>query len=117
MTKDISFGQLDQRVTIQRNVASTDWSGHAGPPQWMDQFTVWAGIRFLRGSETVLSARLTARQPAVLTVRATAQTKGILASDRAVNARTGEIFNIRELPREARENRGFLQFLVEAGAT
>lgn len=110
-------GDLRERFTIQRNMAEGDWSGHPAAPDWQDQFTVWGGIQFMRGGEGVVAARLTARQPAILTVRNSTQARGIKPSDRAKNARTGEIFNIRELPRVSRENRGFLDVLVEAGAT
>ena len=110
----VGAGDLRERFTIQRRVNSQDGHGNSVGP-WADQFTVWGGIEFRRGGEGVLAARLAARQPAILTIRNSAQARGILASDRAVNARTGEVFNIRELPREARENRGFLEMLVEAG--
>lgn len=107
-------GKLRDRFTIQRRVSANDGYGNSAAG-WADQFTIWGGIEFRRGGEGVLAARLAARQPAILTVRSSAQARGILASDRAVNARTGEVFNIRELPREARDNRGFLEMLVEAG--
>lgn len=107
-------GRLRERFTIQRRVNTDDGHGNTAG-EWANLFTVWAGIEFRRGGEGVLAARLAARQPAILTVRNSTQARGILASDRAVNARTGEVFNIREKPREARENRGFLEMLVEAG--
>lgn len=109
--------KLDTRFIVQRNVAVPDWTGHPGEPNWQDQFTVWGGIQFMRGGEAVIAARLTARQPAIMTVRVSAQTKGILPTDRVKNARTGELFNIREQPRVSKDNRGFLEVLVEAGAS
>jgi len=112
----VTAGDLRERFKIQRNVAAGDWSGHPAEADWQDRFEIWGGIKFLRGSEAVIAARLTARQPAVLRIRTSSQARSILPSDRAVNARTGEIFNIRELPRTARDNRGFLEMLVEAGA-
>lgn len=110
-------GDLRERFIVQRNVAVPDWTGHPGEPNWQDQFTVWGGIQFMRGGEAVIAARLTARQPAIMTVRVSAQTKGILPTDRVKNARTGELFNIREQPRVSKDNRGFLEVLVEAGAS
>jgi head-tail adaptor len=107
-------GHLRERFTIQRRVDIDDGYGNT-VGEWADQFAMWGGIRFMRGGEGVLAARLTARQPAILTVRNSTVARGILASDRAVNARTGEVFNIREQPRAARDNRGFLEMLVEAG--
>lgn len=108
---------LGARFVIQRDVATPDWSGHPSEPDWQDQFTIWGGLQFMRGGESVIAARLTARQPAILTIRDSAQTRAIGPSDRVKNARTGEIFNIREHPRVSRDNRGFLEVLVEAGAT
>lgn len=107
-------GNLRERFTIRRRRQQDDGHGNTEGP-WEDQFTVWAGILYNRGDEGVLAARLTARQPAIMTVRNSAQARGILPSDRAVDARTGEIYNIREKPRVSRDNRGFLEFLVEAG--
>lgn len=113
----VGAGDLRDRFTIQRDMAVPDWSGHPGEPDWQDQFTIWGNIAFMRGGEAVIAARLTARQPAILTVRISTQAKSILPSDRVKDARTGEIFNIRERPRVSRENRGFLEVLVEAGAS
>ena len=109
--------KLDTRFVIQRDEATPDWSGHPGEPDWKDQFTIWGNIVFMRGGEAVMSARLTARQPAILTLRNSSQARGIKPSDRVKNARTGEIFNIREKPRESKENRGFLEVLVESGVS
>lgn len=111
-------GDLRERFTFERNMAEDDWSGHPGKPDWqVVAGPVWGGIQFMRGGEAVMSARLTARQPAILTIRNSIQARGILPSDRAKNARTGELFNIREQPRVSRDNRGFLEVLVEAGAS
>jgi len=110
-------GDLRERFIVQRDTATPDWTGHPGAPNWQDQFTVSGGIQFMRGGEAVIAARLTARQPAILTVRVSARTKSILPNDRVKNARTGELFNIRELPRVSKDNSGFLEVLVEAGAS
>lgn len=107
-------GDLRERFTIQRRRQQDDGHGNTEGP-WEDQFTAWAGINYSRGGEGVLAARLSARQPAIMTLRTSDQARAILPSDRAVNSRTGEVFNIREMPREARENRGYLEVLVEAG--
>ena len=110
-------GDLDNRFTLQRDIAEPDWTGHPGDPDWQDQFTVWGKITFMRGGETVIAARLTARQPAILTIRISAQALTILPSDRIVDARTGEMFNIREQPRRSRDDPGLLEMLIEAGVT
>lgn len=107
-------GDLRERFTIQRFVEVDDGAGNV-TGDWQNMFTVSAAIQFSRGGEGVLAARLTARQPAIMTIRNSSQARGILPKDRAVDARTGEVFNIREKPRVSRDNRGFLEMLVEAG--
>lgn len=113
----VGAGDLRDSFTIQRDMATPDWSGHPGEPDWKDQFTIWGNITFMRGGEAVIAARLTARQPAILTIRNSVSARTILPSDRVINARTGEIFNIREQPRVSRDNRGMLEVLIEAGAS
>src|SRR5690606_5461012 len=114
----IGAGDLEERFVFERDVAEPDWSGHPGEPDWQPiAGPMAAGVQFMRGGEAVFSARLTAKQPAILTIRNSAEARGIKPSDRAKNVRTGEIYNIREQPREARDNRGYLQMLVEAGAS
>lgn len=110
-------GELRDRFTVQRDMAEPDWTGHPGDPDWQDQFTVWGKITFMRGGETVIAARLTAKQPAILTIRISDQALTILPSDRIVDARTGEMFNIREQPRRCRDDPGLLEMLIEAGVT
>lgn len=110
-------GKLDQRVTIQRDMAEPDWSGHPGEPDWQTLIgPIWAGIQFMRGGETVISARLTAVQSAILTIRNSQTAQGILPSDRVMSS-SGEIFNIREVPRVSRDNPGALEMLVQTGAS
>ncbi|MFA7586560.1 MAG: hypothetical protein WCY11_10275, partial [Novosphingobium sp.] len=64
-----------------------------------------------------IAARLTARQPAILTLRTSVQALTILPSDRIVDAHTAEMFNIREQPRRSRDDPGLLEMLIEAGVT
>ena len=114
----VGAGDLGERFIIERDMATPDWSGHPGEPDWQTVVgPISGGIQFMRGGEAVIAARLTARQPAILTIRNSVSARSILPSDRVINARTGEIFNIREQPRVSRDNRGFLETLVEAGAS
>lgn len=117
MANQHSAGALRERFIFQRNMAEPNWSGHTTEPDWQDLFTAHGHIQFMRGSEAVIAARLTARQPAILTVRLSANAKSILPSDRVKDARTGEVFNIREKPRISRDSRGYLEMLIEAGVS
>lgn len=97
-------------------MAETDWSGHPGEPDWQELFSAHVAIKYMRGSETVVAARLTARQPAILTMRNSTSRQAVGPSDRVVDARTGEIFNIREKPRRT-VDRLWLEVMIEAGAS
>lgn len=109
-------GRLLERFVFERNMAEDDWTGHPGEPDWQPIAGPVAGaIQFMRGGEAVIAARLSARQPAIITIRTSAAAGDIKPSDRAKNTRTGELFNIREKPRVSKDNRGFLEMLVEAG--
>lgn len=107
-------GALREKVTFQAFVDSEDEWGNV-TQAWVDQFEAAASIEYLRGGETVLASRLTARQPAVLTIRSHTAARNVKPDWRVRNSRTGEQFAIRELPREAKESRGYLQMLIEAG--
>lgn len=114
MAHSSGAGALRERFTIRRAVKTDD--GYGGQTEtWTDYLTLPAAITYSRGGETVIAARLQAQQPAILRVRNFAASRDIKPTDRAVNARTGEVFNIREYPREARDSRGYLEFLVQAG--
>jgi head-tail adaptor len=107
-------GSLREKFTIRRATLADD--GYGGQTQtWADLLTAAASVQFMRGSETVIAARLQARQPAILTLRTSEAARSVRPEDKAVNDRTGEVFNIRELPRESRNSRGYLEMLVESG--
>lgn len=107
-------GDLREKFIIRRATLTDD--GYGGQTEtWTDYLTCAASITFSRGGETVIAARLQAQQPAILRIRTSAAARDIKPTDKAVNARTGEVWNIREYPREARDNRGYLEMLVQSG--
>ena len=110
----MSTGSLRERVTFSAYVRTEDQWGDV-TETWVDQFQAAASIEYMRGSETVIAARLTARQPAILTIRNHTAARGIKPDWRVRNTRTGEEFAIREMPREAKGKPGYLQMMVEAG--
>ena len=77
---------------------------------WEDRFTLWAHIRYLRGSEAVMQARLVSKAPVIITVRRSAQSVGITSEWRAVVG--GVIFDLKEDPRPS-EDGGFMEMLAE----
>lgn len=106
-------GTLDRRYRFEKRASISDGAGnHEG--EWEHQFSLAGNRRYLRGGEGVLAARLTARQPVILTVRTCANARQITADWRAVDERAGTILNIREDPQES-DSRGYMSMLAEGG--
>ena len=102
-------GELDRRVTFQAHVMiETDMGGVI--EGWEDRFTLWAHVRYLRGSEAVMQARLVSKAPAIITVRRSAHSEGITSEWQAVVGSV--IFDPKEDPRPS-ENGRFLEVLAE----
>lgn len=102
-------GKLDRRVTFQTKTKIRTPSG-GWTDGWDDEFTVWAQIKPLRGGETVMQARMAAKNPVIVIVRASALTKQIEHNWRAVI--DGKPYEIRENPR-LREGRDGFEMLAE----
>lgn len=102
-------GRLDQRVTFQQAVTFRDPDGML-IQGWQDRLTLWCHVRYLRGSEAVMQARLVSRAPVILTLRASAAPRAITSEWRAVIG--GVIFDLKEDPRPS-EDGGFLEMLAE----
>lgn len=116
----MTAGLMHERFTFQTR-SDTSGNSPAGDGYgnfeggWVDEFTVWARRRFLRGGEDVLGARLEGRQPVVLTVRRSSDTERITTDWRATDARSGKVYNIRSV--EFPEDRAYIDLLVESGVS
>ncbi|SMO78898.1 phage head closure protein [Paracoccus laeviglucosivorans] len=76
-----------------------------------DRFSVWCKYAPMRGGESVMQARVTAKSPASVTVFRTRDTDLITSEwDVVIN---GKIHQLKEDPRES-EDRAKLDMLVEA---
>lgn len=106
-------GKLRERVTFEAPVEMRD--GRGGTYQgWEPQLTVWAAYKRLRGGETVQASRLQGRQPTVITVRASKDSRRIATDWRAVDSRTGEVFAVRTVT--PTDDRAWVEILTESGA-
>lgn len=102
-------GRLNRRVTFQAFVMIHDDMG--GVMQgWEDRFTLWGHVRYLRGSEAVMQARLVSKAPVIITVRSSAASRTITSEWRAVIG--GVVFDLKEDPRPS-EVGVWLEMLVE----
>ena len=104
-------GKLRRRVAVQQPQFIDDGYGNslAG---WDTRFMRWCNVRYLRGSETVMAARLQARQPVLVTIRRDSETATITPEWRLVI--DGRSYNIREHLRPT-DNLGHFEFLCEGG--
>ena len=109
----MDVGKLDYLVVFEQPGDVTDDYGNL-TGGWVNPVTADAAFMFLRGGETVQASRLAGRQPIVVTVHDTSQTRAVNTSWRLRNARTGEIYNIRSGPVPT-DNHQFVEFTVESG--
>lgn len=108
----IGAGDLHERVAFDSPALVTD--GYGGVEDgWTEEFICRAHYRFLRGGETVQAARLSGRQPVVVTVRASSETAAITPAWRMRDTRTGTIYNVRSIVRT--EDRRFYELTCESG--
>lgn len=87
-------GELRQRVTFSVPNENTDDYGNV-TTGWVDKFTVAANITPRLGGETVQAARLAGRQPVVITVRASPDTRTIRTDWKATDTTSGTAYNVR----------------------
>jgi len=116
-TNRLSAGALDHRVTFQSPVQERDADGqlHQG---WETAFEAWAAVKYLRGTEAVMQARMQSRSPAILTIRNSASSRRVTSEWRAlVRDRSGveRVFELREDPRPT-PGAAMLEMLAESGA-
>lgn len=107
-------GSLSEVVAFQVRSEADDGYGNPVTGDFATQFTEPARLRPLKGSEPVLAARLTGVQPFLLVVRGSARTRAVTPAWRAVNARTGAVYNIATVANPDERN-AWLEMLVTEG--
>src|SRR5690554_4862344 len=112
-------GALRDRLHFQARGSIDDGWGNSvpGAGAFATEFTMDAAMRPRIGGEEVTAARLDGRQPYVVTVRNTTETRGITTAWRAVDARdSNRIFNIVSPPADPDGRNQWIEFLVEQGS-
>ena len=105
--------RLHESLRFERPEIVSDGQGGT-ETGWSNQFTTKGAYKRLRGSEAVQAARLAGRQPTVITIRHFQAARSVTTAWRIVDARSGEVFNIRAAPVET-EDRQYLEILAESG--
>lgn len=112
MKRGLRVTDLDQIFSFQRRGEVDDGHGNKVSGDFAEVFREWARVKPMKGGEGVFEARLSARQPAILTVRATVAVEAVNADWIAV---TGSVvWSIKEPPRLS-DDRQFVEMLVERG--
>lgn len=106
-------GELNWRMRFEAPVAGDDGGGGV-TTGFAPRFTVSAGLFNAGGSETVQAARLEGRSLARCRIRFSRQAREISTDWRMVDARNGDIWNIREVD-DITEPRAFILLAVEKG--
>lgn len=105
-------GRLNKRADLQMPVEAVDADGQV-VQSYQTQFTRWVNVRYLRGGEAVMQARLQSRSPVILTVRDGPETRLITSEWKAII--DGREYAFKEDARPS-DNRLYLEFLAEAKA-
>jgi head-tail adaptor len=87
-------GDLRQTLVFAMPDSVTDDYGNVSTG-WADQFTVFANITPRLGGETVEAARLAGRQPVIIRVRQSDDTRRIRTDWKATDQASGTVYNIR----------------------
>lgn len=110
----MTAGVFDHRAEFQmRETIEDDMGGSRDT--WLTQFVDWAAVKYLRGGEAVMQARLASRNPVVVTVRNSARARQITSEWRVIlRDRSGVVTTaeVREDPRPS-DGSGYLEFLAE----
>lgn len=127
MAADKGAGRLYHHVAWDKREAVSDGHGNY-QDGFVEQFSCRAGFTYLRGTESVIAARLEGRQPIVVRVRSSTSTRSIEADWRMRDKRngswdgdsgeeywTGPIYAVRSvIPTEDRQ---FIDVTVESGVS
>lgn len=107
-------GDLDHRLEFSRRGAVDDGYGNPVSGPFEAQFTIWAGLKPLRGGEKVTSDRLAGVQPVIITVRMSSKTRLITTGWQAKDIRSGVVYDITAAA-DMEGRRQFIDIMATAG--
>ncbi len=115
MAKRPSAGRQREKLHFQKREMIDDGYGNETAGDFATVFTDFAELVPMRGSEPVISARLTGVQPYIVRIRSCVASREVTTAWRAVDARNDKrVFNIRTVTNPDQKN-GWLEFLVDDG--
>lgn len=106
-------GDLSARIKFSKMIDTSD-DGYGNVQRgWDEQFTIFAKLKPRLGGEEVTAARLRGRNPVAVSVRSSKKSRQITSDWKAVDARSGEEYNIRSVVRS--EDHSTIEMLLEKG--
>lgn len=111
----MTAGAMRDRLRFEKRVEIEDGAGNT-VGDWASQFVRSAEIRPLKGTESVIAARLQGTQPALVMVRFDSQTETITPEWRAVDTRDGTIYAIQTAADMERRREWITMMCVAGGA-
>lgn len=106
-------GDLRQSVRFERRIDVSDGIGGV-TSSWTPLATVPAKVAPMKGGESVRAARLAGVSNVEITVRSDTTSRSVTPADRAVDARSGQTYNIKWTGNLDERGR-FITIIVEAG--
>ena len=85
-------GDLDQRVTVERQQGGVDELGQPLPDNWAPLFTCWAAVEPLTGREYIAAAAAVSEVTAKIRLR---YRPGVLGTDRVIH--DGTVYQIESV--------------------
>lgn len=102
-------GDLTKRAILLEPHEAPDADGRIVQGH-IDHGPIWAKVLPLKGGESILQARMSSRNPAIVTVRASSLSRRITSEWRV--RVDGRDYDVKEDPRET-QDRALLEFMVE----
>jgi SPP1 family predicted phage head-tail adaptor len=112
VTAKIGAGQLIELVAFDKRAVVDDGYGNPISGDWQEQFQRRAKFVHVRGSETVMAARLESRSTIIIEIRVSDEALQIGTDWQARDVRRGTAFNIREISED--KGRAYLDLVCEA---
>lgn len=107
-------GDLNRRLTFTCRAAKDDGYGNVQSGEFEPAFSLSAAVVPLKGGEQVIASRLAGMQPVVIKVRWCRQSRLIGSGWQAVDARSGETFDITSAA-DMDGKRMFIDILATSG--
>jgi SPP1 family predicted phage head-tail adaptor len=107
-------GGMRSRLRFEMRPKQADDGNGNTEGAWEEQFCSAAKVEPLKGSETVIAARLAGVQPVIITIWSHCRARQVTNAWRCVDTRTGAVYNIQAAVNPDQNNR-LIELLAQTG--